>query len=335
MRERRQLVEDVTLGRDLGQIAAALQKHKVPATLCPACLHIPDNPPLPSPSSLLYLLQALEAELRCHQAVCTDLKQRGRDLGAHELLDPQERAEVVQYMWQQLRARAALQGTWLQAALLVQQVVESMSCWQRSRVYRVGQHPACPSPHSTSQTQRRWPRGYRSSGWHWRACPAGRTRQAPRPCCWTICGWSAHCAPSGQSCSGWMSRPGQLLRGHHSRCVGGAGVGRGAGKGPRATGLQYQRYVWSVLCISHGHSEVEMGGHLWPLTPGDRGLPLGLGQEVCVWGGVPPSSAAFHLLPQPRVSGVLSALTYGNHPSIVRLCSLCLPVFNNQIPPGM
>lgn len=91
----------------------------------PCLSPLPWRPPLPSPSSLLCLLQALEAELRCHQAVCTDLKQRGRDLGAHGSPtppDPQERAEAVQDMWQQLRARAALQGARLQAALLVQQV---------------------------------------------------------------------------------------------------------------------------------------------------------------------------------------------------------------------
>uniref|UniRef100_A0A671DN44 Spectrin beta, non-erythrocytic 5 n=1 Tax=Rhinolophus ferrumequinum TaxID=59479 RepID=A0A671DN44_RHIFE len=94
LREHGRLVDSVTLGRDLGQIAAALQKHK-----------------------------ALEAELRCHQAVCTDLKQRGRDLGTHGSPtppDPQERAEAVQDVWQQIRARAALQGARLQAALLVQ-----------------------------------------------------------------------------------------------------------------------------------------------------------------------------------------------------------------------
>ncbi|XP_019500408.1 PREDICTED: spectrin beta chain, non-erythrocytic 5 [Hipposideros armiger] len=109
LREHRRLVEDVALGGDLGQIAAALQKHK-----------------------------ALEAELRCHQAVCTDLKQRGRDLGAHGLLDPQERAGAVQYVWQQLRARAALRGARLQAALLVQQyfadAAEAATWLQEQRV---------------------------------------------------------------------------------------------------------------------------------------------------------------------------------------------------------
>lgn len=54
LRERRRLVEDVTVtvGGDLGQIGAALQKHQVPATLCRASTHLRDAPPLPSPSSL-------------------------------------------------------------------------------------------------------------------------------------------------------------------------------------------------------------------------------------------------------------------------------------------
>uniref|UniRef100_A0A8C4M5V2 Spectrin beta, non-erythrocytic 5 n=1 Tax=Equus asinus TaxID=9793 RepID=A0A8C4M5V2_EQUAS len=95
LRERRQLVEDTALGRDLRQISAALQKHK-----------------------------ALEAELRCHQAVCADLVRRGCDLGARgppTQPDPRERAEAVQGTWRWLRARAAGRGARLQAALLVQQ----------------------------------------------------------------------------------------------------------------------------------------------------------------------------------------------------------------------
>ncbi|KAF6133107.1 spectrin beta, non-erythrocytic 5 [Phyllostomus discolor] len=95
LRERRRLVGDVALGRDLGQITASLQKHK-----------------------------ALEAELRGHQAVCADLQRRGRDLGAlwpPTRPDPQEQAETVQDAWQQLRALAARRGARLQAALLVRQ----------------------------------------------------------------------------------------------------------------------------------------------------------------------------------------------------------------------
>ncbi|XP_032273432.1 spectrin beta chain, non-erythrocytic 5 [Phoca vitulina] len=95
LRERRQLVQEEAVGRDLSQIRAGLRKHK-----------------------------ALEAELRHHQAVCADLVRRGCDLGARgppTRPDPRERAEALQGAWQRLRARAARRGARLQAALLVQQ----------------------------------------------------------------------------------------------------------------------------------------------------------------------------------------------------------------------
>ncbi|KAM7239689.1 hypothetical protein CapIbe_009184 [Capra ibex] len=95
LREHGQLVEDASPGPDLSQIAAALQKHK-----------------------------ALQAELHRHQAVCADLLQRGRNLGAcgpPTQPDPWERAEAVQGMWQRLWARMDEQGVRLQAALFVQQ----------------------------------------------------------------------------------------------------------------------------------------------------------------------------------------------------------------------
>ncbi|XP_073733567.1 spectrin beta chain, non-erythrocytic 5 [Callorhinus ursinus] len=95
LRERRQLVQEEAVGRDLSQIRAALRKHK-----------------------------ALEAELRHHQAVCANLVRRGCDLGARgppTRPDPRERAEALQGAWQSLRARAARRGARLQAALLVQQ----------------------------------------------------------------------------------------------------------------------------------------------------------------------------------------------------------------------
>uniref|UniRef100_A0A667H474 Spectrin beta, non-erythrocytic 5 n=1 Tax=Lynx canadensis TaxID=61383 RepID=A0A667H474_LYNCA len=95
LREHEQLVEDEALGRDLSQIRAALQKHK-----------------------------ALEAELRHHQAMCTDLVRRGCDLGARghpTLPDPRERAQALQGAWQRLRASTARRGARLQAAMLVQE----------------------------------------------------------------------------------------------------------------------------------------------------------------------------------------------------------------------
>ncbi|XP_032336758.1 spectrin beta chain, non-erythrocytic 5 [Camelus ferus] len=110
LRECRQLMEDAALGKDLSQISAALQKHKV-----------------------------LEAELCRRQALCADLVQRGRDLSAHgppTRPDPRERAEAVHGAWQRLQALAAGRGARLQAALLVQQYfadVSEVATWLRER----------------------------------------------------------------------------------------------------------------------------------------------------------------------------------------------------------
>ncbi|XP_006883283.1 PREDICTED: spectrin beta chain, non-erythrocytic 5 [Elephantulus edwardii] len=106
----RQLVENVTPGRDLSQISAALQKHK-----------------------------ALEAEVHRHQAVCTDLAQRGRDLSAlgdQMEVDPRERAEAVLGAWQLLETQAARLNARLQAALLVRQYfadAADAASWLRER----------------------------------------------------------------------------------------------------------------------------------------------------------------------------------------------------------
>ncbi|XP_078189296.1 spectrin beta chain, non-erythrocytic 5 [Callithrix jacchus] len=95
LKECRQRVGNAALGRDLHQIAGALQKHK-----------------------------ALEAEVHRHQAVCVDLVRRGRDLstrGPATQPDPGERAEAVQCSWQLLRTCVAEEGAQLQTALLVLQ----------------------------------------------------------------------------------------------------------------------------------------------------------------------------------------------------------------------
>ncbi|XP_069348326.1 spectrin beta chain, non-erythrocytic 5 [Eulemur rufifrons] len=95
LRERTRLVDNAALGRDLSQMANALQKHK-----------------------------ALDAELHRHQAVCAELVRRGRDLGARgspTQRDLGERAEAVQGAWQLLRTRVAWRGARLQTALLVRQ----------------------------------------------------------------------------------------------------------------------------------------------------------------------------------------------------------------------
>ncbi|XP_058149963.1 spectrin beta chain, non-erythrocytic 5 [Dasypus novemcinctus] len=110
LRERGQRVQSAAQARDLGQIAAALRKHK-----------------------------ALEAEVSRHQAVCAALVRRGRDLAARgppTRPEPAERAEAVQGAWQLLRTRTAGLGAWLQAALLVKQYLADAAdaaSWLRER----------------------------------------------------------------------------------------------------------------------------------------------------------------------------------------------------------
>ncbi|XP_060228154.1 spectrin beta chain, non-erythrocytic 5 [Meriones unguiculatus] len=95
LREHGRLMETAALGRDLTQIATALQKHK-----------------------------ALETELHRHQAVCADLMQRGHNLsvrGTPTQPDPLERAEAVQGTWRLLWTAATRRRARLQTALLVGQ----------------------------------------------------------------------------------------------------------------------------------------------------------------------------------------------------------------------
>uniref|UniRef100_F6UP19 Spectrin beta, non-erythrocytic 5 n=1 Tax=Ornithorhynchus anatinus TaxID=9258 RepID=F6UP19_ORNAN len=95
LRERRQLVQAAGLGRDPGQIVAALQKNK-----------------------------ALEAEVSAHQAVGADIARKARELcqrGHPAQVDIQERAEGIQAEWQVLRDEVAGLRARLQAALVVKQ----------------------------------------------------------------------------------------------------------------------------------------------------------------------------------------------------------------------
>ncbi|XP_038597006.1 spectrin beta chain, non-erythrocytic 5 [Tachyglossus aculeatus] len=95
LRERRQLVQAAVLGRDPGQIVAALQKNK-----------------------------ALEAEVSAHQAAGADIARKARELcqrGHPTQVDIQERAEGIQAEWQLLRDQVAGLRTRLQAALVVKQ----------------------------------------------------------------------------------------------------------------------------------------------------------------------------------------------------------------------
>uniref|UniRef100_A0A8C7EU33 Spectrin beta, non-erythrocytic 5 n=1 Tax=Neovison vison TaxID=452646 RepID=A0A8C7EU33_NEOVI len=126
LKERGRLVEDGALGPDLSQIRAALQKHK-----------------------------ALEAELRHHQNVCTDLVRRGCDLSARgppTRPDPRERAKALQGMWQWLRAGAARRGARLQAALLARQYLADAAdaaSWLREQRSALESAPCGPDPEAT------------------------------------------------------------------------------------------------------------------------------------------------------------------------------------------
>ncbi|XP_058521995.1 spectrin beta chain, non-erythrocytic 5 [Ochotona princeps] len=110
LEEHRRQVDVEALSRDPLRIASAIRKHK-----------------------------ALEAALRHHQTICSDLVQRGCDLAARgppTQLDPRERAEVVQGASQLLRAQCARQGARLQAALLVAQYfaeAAEAAAWLRER----------------------------------------------------------------------------------------------------------------------------------------------------------------------------------------------------------
>ncbi|XP_032199248.1 spectrin beta chain, non-erythrocytic 5 isoform X4 [Mustela erminea] len=127
LKERGRLLEDDgALGPDLSQIRAALQKHK-----------------------------ALEAELRHHQNVCTDLVRRGCDLSARgppTRPDPRERAKALQGTWQWLRAGAARRGARLQAALLARQYsadAADAASWLREQRLAMKSAPCGPDPEAT------------------------------------------------------------------------------------------------------------------------------------------------------------------------------------------
>lgn len=111
----------------------------VPTLRPPSSLH-PD--PYSAPR------QALEAELRHHQNVCTDLVRRGCDLSARgppTRPDPRKRAKALQGTWQWLRAGAARRGARLQAALLARQVAVRWAASGGGCVRGV-QCTACPPP---------------------------------------------------------------------------------------------------------------------------------------------------------------------------------------------
>ncbi|XP_043836496.1 spectrin beta chain, non-erythrocytic 5 [Dromiciops gliroides] len=101
LRERMQLTQAATLGRDLGQLTAALWKYK-----------------------------ALETEVGSHQAVCMEITRKARELSPQShpgQPDPQERAENIHIQWQHLWDKMAKFLARLQAALLIKQYFADVS----------------------------------------------------------------------------------------------------------------------------------------------------------------------------------------------------------------
>ncbi|XP_068961768.1 spectrin beta chain, non-erythrocytic 5 [Petaurus breviceps papuanus] len=95
LRERIQLTQVASFGRDLGQITASLWKYK-----------------------------ALETEVSSHQAVCMEITRKAKELSPHGhpgQPDPRERAEAIHSQWQHLRDKMAKLLARLQAALLIKQ----------------------------------------------------------------------------------------------------------------------------------------------------------------------------------------------------------------------
>ncbi|XP_074140888.1 spectrin beta chain, non-erythrocytic 5, partial [Sminthopsis crassicaudata] len=101
LREKIQLSQGAPLGRDLGQITAALWKYK-----------------------------ALETEVSSHQAVCVELTRKAKELSPSShpgQPDPQARAEAIHRQWQHLRHKLTQLLARLRAALLIKQYFADVS----------------------------------------------------------------------------------------------------------------------------------------------------------------------------------------------------------------
>ncbi|XP_061199763.1 spectrin beta chain, non-erythrocytic 5 [Neopsephotus bourkii] len=108
--EKWKLARTATLGKDVSQITASIQKHK-----------------------------ALEAECNSHRAVCTDVVRRGLELSQK---NPTQREDILrqtdnlQKLWQQLQDEVADRKSRLQAAALIKQYfadVDEANSWLRER----------------------------------------------------------------------------------------------------------------------------------------------------------------------------------------------------------
>ncbi|XP_065538942.1 spectrin beta chain, non-erythrocytic 5 [Lathamus discolor] len=108
--EKWKLARTATLGKDVSQITASIQKHK-----------------------------ALEAECNSHRAVCTDVVRRGLELSQKNPTHQEHilrQTDNLQKLWQQLQDEVAVRKSRLQAAALVKQYfadVDEANSWLRER----------------------------------------------------------------------------------------------------------------------------------------------------------------------------------------------------------
>ncbi|XP_071665312.1 spectrin beta chain, non-erythrocytic 5 [Patagioenas fasciata] len=108
--EKWKLARTTTLGKDVSQITASIQKHK-----------------------------ALEAECNSHRAVCADVMRRGWDLSQKNparQVDILRQTDNLQKLWQQLQDEVADRKSRLQAAALIKQYfadINEANSWLRER----------------------------------------------------------------------------------------------------------------------------------------------------------------------------------------------------------
>ncbi|KAM6131195.1 spectrin beta chain, non-erythrocytic 5 [Pterocles gutturalis] len=108
--EKWKLARTTTLGRDVSQITASIQKHK-----------------------------ALEAECNSHRAVCADVMRRGLELSQKNPARQEDilrQTDNLQKLWQQLQDEVADRKSRLQAAALIKQYfadIDEANSWLRER----------------------------------------------------------------------------------------------------------------------------------------------------------------------------------------------------------
>lgn len=213
MQEHRQIMEKAALGLDLTQIATALQKHKVSTLLVsdiptslPVRLGTPEvtvsfpsksthSPTLlgsgnrtSSPPGCVCRSHAEGTQPQCQRAPRT-ARSSGKDGSSAANL-----AAALDWSRKAARLAANSAASWAGRAYGA-----GRDAWRLGTQGPASSQPLVP-PHSTFLTRPRRRPGFSRGRNDWRALPAGRTRQTPRPCCSNTCAWSKACAPSRRNC---------------------------------------------------------------------------------------------------------------------------------------